>query len=60
MAQANHPELSFQEFKELLARELVIDPEELVPEASFIEDLLVDSIRMVEMMHKGKHWLDVK
>jgi len=27
-----------------------VDEKELVPEASFIRDLLVDSIRMVEML----------
>ena len=50
MSHSSRPTLTFQEFKELLSRELAIDQNRLVPEASFIEDLLVDSIRMVEMM----------
>jgi acyl carrier protein len=50
MTQSSYPKLSFPEFRALLAEELMIDEEKIVPEASFIEDLLVDSIRMVEMI----------
>jgi len=42
--------LTFEEFRDLIAKELMIDREKVVREASFVEDLLVDSIRMVEMM----------
>jgi acyl carrier protein len=43
-------ELSFDEFKKILADELLVSEEKLVPEASFITDLAVDSIRLVEMI----------
>jgi len=33
-----------------LAQELAVDKTKIVPEASFTEDLLVDSIRMVKMI----------
>ncbi len=42
--------LTFQEFRSIIARELEIDEEKVVPEASFFDDLCVDSIRMVDMM----------
>jgi acyl carrier protein len=42
--------LSFNEFKKILAKELLVSEEKLVPEASFITDLAVDSIRLVEMI----------
>lgn len=42
--------LSFEEFRRLLAAELQLDIEQVVPEASLVEDLLVDSIRMVDLM----------
>lgn len=50
MTQSSHPKMSFEQFRKLLAQELMLDEEKIVPEASFIEDLLVDSIRMVEMI----------
>ena len=42
--------ISFEAFRHLLAEELQIDETKVVPEASFITDLLVDSIRLVELM----------
>lgn len=44
-----HP-MSFTEFRALIARELQLDPAQITPEASFVEDLMVDSIRMVDLM----------
>jgi acyl carrier protein len=41
--------ISFDEFKGMLAEVLVIEEEKLVPEASFVADLFVDSIRWLEM-----------
>lgn len=43
-----HP-LSFEEFRDLMARELQLKKEDLTEDASFY-DLMVDSIRMVEML----------
>ena len=42
--------LSFEEFRHLVAEELQVDESKVVPEASFIEDLMVDSIKLVDMM----------
>jgi len=42
--------LSFDDFKKIIAEELLVSEEKLVPEASFITDLAVDSIRLVEMI----------
>lgn len=42
--------VSFEEFKRLIACELQVDEAKVVPEASFVEDLLADSIRLVELM----------
>jgi acyl carrier protein len=49
MAKPSCPHLSFEQFREFLAQELTVDEAKITAEASFIEDLLVDSIRMVEM-----------
>ncbi len=46
---SNFP-LSFDQFKATLAEVLMVDPAKLVPEAYFITDLAVDSIRMVELL----------
>ena len=46
----SHPEsLSFDEFRAMLAELLSLAPKQLTPEAYFIADLGVDSIRMVEV-----------
>ncbi len=50
MTRSSHPQLSFEQFRKFLAQELRVDEEKIIPQASFIEDLLVDSIRMVEMI----------
>ncbi len=48
--QPSNPLLSFDQFKAVLAEVLMVDPAKLVPEAYFITDLAVDSIRMVELL----------
>ncbi len=42
--------LSFEEFQHMLADVLQMDEEKLIPEASFVNDLMVDSIKLVELM----------
>jgi len=44
------PKMSFDQFKAVLAEVLAVNPARLVPEAYFITDLAVDSIRMVELL----------
>lgn len=41
--------MSFDEFTNVLAEALIMDPGQLSAEAHFITDLAVDSIRMVEL-----------
>jgi len=41
---------SFDEFRKLIAEELLVDEEEITPQTSFVTDLRVDSVRMVDMM----------
>ena len=42
--------LSFEKFRDILADALNVSREKITPNASFINDLAVDSIRMVEML----------
>jgi len=41
--------LSLDEFRHLLAEQLQVDESRVIPGASFIEDLLLDSIRLVDL-----------
>lgn len=52
MAQSHLDLLTFEQFRSVIAKELMVPKDKVVPQASFVEDLLVDSIRMVEMMLK--------
>lgn len=42
--------ISFEEFKRILAEELMLPEEKLEPEASLLQDLQVDSLAMASMM----------
>jgi len=50
MTKPQSSKLTFEEFRKIIARELEVDEERILPEASFFSDLCVDSIRMVDMM----------
>ena len=52
MTNSNPEALTFERFQTIIAEELMVPEEKVTADASFIEDLLVDSIRMVEMMLK--------
>jgi len=41
---------TFEEFRQFLTEELQVEESKVVPEASFVNDLLVDSIKLVELM----------
>ena len=43
-------EVSFETFRDLIAQELQVEKDRVVREASFVDDLLADSIKLVEMM----------
>lgn len=42
--------LTLDEFRRLIATELQVDEAKVAPETRFIEELAVDSVRMVELM----------
>jgi acyl carrier protein len=42
--------ITFEVFRRLVAQELHVDESLVVPDASFVEDLFADSIRLVELM----------
>ena len=42
--------IPFEEFRRIIARELQIEESQVVGDASFVEDLMADSIKLVEMM----------
>ncbi len=42
--------ISFEEFKHIVAEGLHVEEDKVVPEASFLDDLLADSIQLVELM----------
>lgn len=46
----NRVPIPFEEFKRILAQELQVEEGKVVREASFLDDLLADSIQMVELM----------
>ena len=52
MMKSNPPKksISFEEFKHILAEQLKVEEGKVTPEASFIDDLLVDSIQLVDLM----------
>jgi acyl carrier protein len=50
MDESNQDPISFEEFKLLVAEQLHVQEDEVRREASFIEDLMVDSIQLVDLM----------
>jgi acyl carrier protein len=42
--------ITFEEFQHMLADVLQMDENQLTPNASFVNDLMVDSIKLVELM----------
>ena len=51
--------LSFAEFQGFLSNALSISTEELVPDASLLNDLAVDSLKLVELMLRFENQLGV-
>jgi acyl carrier protein len=43
-------QITFEEFRQLIAQELQVDEERVVREASFVEDLFADSLKLVRLM----------
>ena len=42
--------VTFEEFRRVIAKELQVDEERVVREASFVEDLFADSLKLVSLM----------
>lgn len=52
--------ITFEEFRRLIATELNVEESRVVPEASFVEDLFADSIRLVELLlHLGERGVTI-
>ena len=45
----SRPQVPFEEFQHLVAQALQVDESKVTPEASFMDDLYADSIRLVEL-----------
>ena len=42
--------VTFEEFRRVIAQELQVREDQVVPEASFVEDLFADSMQLVKLM----------
>jgi len=51
--------LSFSEFQDFMSNALSISTDELTPEASLLNDLAVDSLKLVELMLRFENQLGV-
>jgi acyl carrier protein len=43
-------QVTFEEFRRVVAEELEVEEDKVIPEASFLEDLFADSLRLVQLM----------
>jgi acyl carrier protein len=48
--QPSQHNVTFEEFQQIVARELQIDESKVIRDASFTDDLLADSIQLVNLM----------
>jgi len=44
------PDVTFDRFKTIVADQLGVEPDQVIPEASFVEDLNADSLDLVELI----------
>lgn len=54
------PALSFEQFQEFLSNALGIAQVTLTPDASFMNDLAVESLKMAELIVQFEHQLGIK
>lgn len=52
--------MSFEEFQRFLSSTLGVAESALAPEATFLVDLAIDSLKMVELMLQMERQLDIK
>ncbi|MDI3546487.1 MAG: acyl carrier protein [Halanaerobiales bacterium] len=50
----------FERVKNIVVEELAVDPEEVTPEASFIDDLGADSLDVVELVMAFEEEFDIE
>jgi acyl carrier protein len=50
MGKSNQDPVTFEEFKLLVAEQLHVEEDKVQREASFMDDLMVDSIQLVDLM----------
>ena len=64
MSPANHKEVSLMSIedkvKKIIAEKLSVDMEEVIPEASFVDDLGADSLDLVELIMSMEEEFDVE
>jgi acyl carrier protein len=48
--ESTQPVLSFDEFRSLIAQQLEVAVDQVVPEASFLDDLQADSIQLFDLL----------
>jgi len=53
------PDFSYDRFKAIVADQLGVEPEQVTPEASFVEDLNADSLDLVELVMALEERFDV-
>jgi acyl carrier protein len=54
------PALSFDEFRRFLSNTLGIAEAALMPDANFMNDLAIESLKMVELLLQFEHQLGIK
>lgn len=54
------PALSFDEFRRFLSNTLGIAEAALTPDANFMNDLAIESLKMVELLLQFEHQLGIK
>lgn len=47
---AGNSPVSFDEFRQIIAAQLQLDEDKVIPEASFVSDLFADSIQLVDLL----------
>jgi acyl carrier protein len=56
----SHPEYVATTLKEIIAAQLEVDPLEVTPQASFVDDLRADSLALVELVLAVEEAFEVK
>lgn len=55
-----HTDTMFEKFKELLVEEMSIDPKDITPEASFVNDLGFNSLELADLVVLCEDTFDIE